>query len=104
LTQTDSGLGRAERFGSAVQAPGEAIHEPMRKQIQDEFTKLAISRQRKYQMRMKRDKRCTECGEPTVQGSRCLKHLVKARERQRRKHGLKRRYHNTLSYKLERAA
>jgi len=76
----------------------------MRKQIQDEFTRLRISRQRKYQMRMKRDKRCTECGEPTVQGSRCLKHLVKARERQRKKHGLKRRYKNTLSYKLQRGA
>jgi len=78
--------------------------EQMRKKIQDEFTHLPISRQRKYQLRMKRDKRCTECGEPTVQGSRCLEHLVKARERQRKKHGLRRRYHNTLSYKLERAA
>jgi len=29
-----------------------------------------------------------------------LKHLVKARERQRRKHGLKRRY-NALSYRLQ---
>jgi hypothetical protein len=84
--------------------PGGPGQEHMRKKIQDEFTKLSISRQRKYQLRMKRDKRCTECGEPVVQGSRCLKHLVKARERQRKKHGLKRRYHNTLSYKLERDA
>jgi hypothetical protein len=52
---------------------------------------------------MQRDKRCTECGEPAAQGSRCLKHLVKARERQRKKRGLKRRYYNTLSYKLEAA-
>jgi hypothetical protein len=50
---------------------------------------------------MQRDCRCTECGEPAVQGSRCLKHLVKARERQRKKRGLKRRYFGTLSYKLE---
>jgi hypothetical protein len=28
-------------------------------------------------------------------------HLVKARERQRTKRGLKRRYYNTLSYRLE---
>ena len=35
-----------------------------------------------------------------VQGLRCLKHLVKARERQRQKRGLKRRYYGTLSYKL----
>jgi hypothetical protein len=73
----------------------------MRKLIKDEFTRLPVSRQRKYQLRMQRDKRCTECGEPAVQGSRCLKHLVKARERQRKKRGLKRRYLGTLSYRLE---
>src|ERR1035441_381987 len=66
--------------------------EEMRKRIKDEFTHLSVSRQRKYQLRMKRDRRCTECGEAAVQGSRCLKHLVKARERQRKKRGLKRRY------------
>jgi hypothetical protein len=76
----------------------------MRKRIQDEFTKLPVSRQRKYQLRMKRDRRCTECGEPAVQGSRCLKHLVKARERQRQQRGLKHRYYGTLSYRLQAAA
>ena len=75
--------------------------EIMRKRIQDEFTEMPISRQRKYQLRMQRDKRCTECGDPAAQGSRCLKHLVKARERQRKKRGLKRRYYGTLSYKLQ---
>ena len=73
----------------------------MRKRIKDEFTGLRISRQRKYQLRMLRDRRCTECGQPAVQGSRCLKHLIKARERQRKKRGLRRRYYNTLSYRLE---
>jgi hypothetical protein len=73
----------------------------MKNYIFDEFSHLPISRQRKYQMRRQRDKRCTECGEPAAQGSRCLKHLVKARERQRKKRGLKRRYYNTLSYKLQ---
>jgi len=73
----------------------------MRNSIQDEFTTMEISRQRKYQLRMKRDKKCTECGHPAAEGSRCLKHLVKARERQRKKRGLKRRYFNTLSYKLQ---
>lgn len=73
----------------------------MRNRIQDEYTGLQISRQRKYQLRMKRDKKCTECGQPAAEGSRCLKHLVKARERQRKKRGLKRRYFNTLSYKLQ---
>ena len=75
--------------------------ENMRRPIKDEFTGLPISRQRKYQLRMQRDQRCTECGEPAAKGSRCLKHLVKARERQRKKRGLKRRYYNTLSYQLE---
>jgi hypothetical protein len=76
----------------------------MNSRIFDEFTKLKISRQRKYQLRMQRDKRCTECGAAAAQGSRCLQHLVKARERQRNKRGLKRRYLNTLSYKLEAVA
>lgn len=75
----------------------------MRRPIKDEFTDLPVSRQRKYQLRMQRDKRCTECGKPAVQGSRCVEHLVKARERQRIKRGLKRRYYNTLSYQLERS-
>jgi hypothetical protein len=69
--------------------------------IVDEFAELPISRQRKYQLRMLRDSRCSECGEPAVLGSRCLKHMVRARERQRKKRGLKRRYHNTLSYRLQ---
>jgi len=76
----------------------------MRRPIQDEFTNMPISRQRKYQLRKQREGRCTECGEPAAQGSRCLKHLVKERERQRKKRGLKRRYYNTLSYRLEAAA
>jgi hypothetical protein len=78
-----------------------AEREEMRKRIKDKFTNMRVSRQRKYQLRMKRDHRCTECGEPAVQGSRCLKHLVKARERQRKKRGLKRRYYGTLSYRLQ---
>ena len=73
----------------------------MRRPIQDEFTQLPISRQRKYQLRKQREGRCTECGEVAIEGSRCLKHLVKARERQRKKRGLKRRYYGTLSYKLQ---
>lgn len=75
-----------------------------RRKIDDEFACLPISRQRKYQLRKQRDKLCTECGDPAAQGSRCLKHLVKARERQRKKRGLKRRYKGTLSYRLEEQA
>jgi hypothetical protein len=73
----------------------------MKPAIIDEFTKLKISRQRKYQLRMQRDKRCTECGKPAVRGSKCLKHLVRAREWERKKLGLKRRYFGALGYILE---
>jgi hypothetical protein len=72
----------------------------MRRPIDDEFKDLPISRQRKYQLRMQRDKRCTECGRPASIASRCIEHLVAARERQRAKKNLKRRYWNTLSYIL----
>ena len=78
----------------------------MSKLIEDELTHLRISRQRKYQLRMKRDRRCAQCGEPAAQGSRalCLAHLVQAREQQRRKLRLRRRYNNALSYNLKAAA
>lgn len=76
----------------------------MKQRIQDEFTDLPVSRQRKYQLRMQRRGRCTECGEMAVQGTRCLKHLIQARERQRKKWGLKRRYYGTLSYRLQRSS
>jgi hypothetical protein len=73
----------------------------MRRKIVDEFTALTVSRQRKYQLRKRRDNLCTECGQPAVSASRCLRHLVKAREKQRDMQGLKRRYYRTLSYKLQ---
>jgi hypothetical protein len=95
------GLNEAKSNNTALSLDQRTERGQMRKRIQDEFTELPLSRQRKYQLRMQRDKRCTECGQPAIQGSRCLKHLVKARERQRVKRGLKRRYFNTLSYRLE---
>jgi len=76
----------------------------MGKLIKDEFAKLRISRQWRYQLRMKRDNRCIICGEPAVRGWKCLKHLVKARERQRKKMGHKRRLRNAMSYRLQRAS
>jgi hypothetical protein len=73
----------------------------MRPKIKDKFSDLPISRQRKYQLRMQRDKRCIICGAPAAAGSKCLKHLTQIRERQRKVRGLKRRYKNSMSYKLE---
>lgn len=40
-----------------------------RLKIQDEFTHLNISRQRKYQLRRKRDGLCTICGKPVLPGT-----------------------------------
>ncbi len=75
----------------------------MTKPIKDEFTNLKISRQWRYQLRMRRDRRCIICGEPVVRGLMCLEHMVKARERQRKRLGLKRRHRNAFSYRLEKA-
>jgi hypothetical protein len=73
----------------------------MKTPIQDQFTDLPISRQRKYQLRKALQGRCTECGKPAKAGKRCVKHMVYARERQRVIHGAKTRYWGTLSYKLQ---
>lgn len=73
----------------------------MPKAMKDEFSDLPISRQRKFQLRMKREKRCQICAEPIGMGSRCVKHLVANRERARKRLGCKRRYYNTIGYQLE---
>jgi len=69
--------------------------------IVDEFSNLPISRQRKYQLRMQRDQRCTICGQPAVKGLRCLDHLVRDREQTRKRAGYTRRYNNSFSYKMQ---
>jgi hypothetical protein len=74
----------------------------MRPPIKDEFQHLPVSRQRKYQLRKQRDGLCTECGAP-AQGSRCAKHLILARERQRMRKGTQRRYKGSQSYRLQAA-
>jgi hypothetical protein len=72
------------------------------KPIRDEFSDLPISRQRKYQLRMQRDKRCVICGEPLANNEwYCLKHSVQARERARKTLGYQRRSYNARSYKLQ---
>jgi hypothetical protein len=77
-----------------------SYQQTMRPAIQDEFTKLNVSRQVKFQLRMRRDGRCTLCGAPAVGGSSsCLNHLISRREDQRKRKGSKGRY-NSLSYRL----
>ena len=75
----------------------------MRK-IEDDFSELRISRQRKYQLRMRRAGRCMKCGELAAGESKfCLKHLLWSRESRRERSGAKRRRRTTLSYQLEKA-
>ena len=69
--------------------------------ITDEFSNLPISRQRKYQLRKERDGHCTICGGPAVKALRCLDHLVRDRERTRKRAGYTRRYNHSFSYKME---
>lgn len=80
-----------------------AEDQAMRAPIQDQFTSLPISRQRKWQLRRKAINKCTECGAPSDGSNLCLRHMVIARERQRKVRGLKTRYRGAKSYKLEKA-
>jgi hypothetical protein len=69
--------------------------------IHDEFAKLKISRQRKYQLRKQRDGRCVICGDTAAASSLCLKHLIARRENQRLSLGCKRRLEGAKSYRLQ---
>jgi hypothetical protein len=94
------GVAGEVRFGALARLAQIRDFGSVRLAIKDEFTKLRVSRQRKYQLRMRRDGRCTKCGEPTARGAvLCLKHLVEARERARRMMGWKRRRQGAASYK-----
>jgi len=72
-----------------------------RPRIQDEFTGLPVSRQRKYQLRKLKERRCIICGEPAALSHYCTRHAVAARERQRAGKGRARRYTNSRTYRLE---
>ena len=56
-----------------------------------------ISRQRRWQLKMRDQHRCWRCGEPALR-SLCATHLVQERERQRRINGSSARNLNALSY------
>jgi len=43
--------------------------------IQDDLTDKPISRQRKYQLRRERKKRCRLCGKPAARRHLCIDHL-----------------------------
>lgn len=92
------------RAQSLVVAPSRTNRDARPKNtIIDEFSNLPVSRQRKYQLRKQRDKRCTLCGLPAIHGLRCLDHLVKDRELRRKRYGYTKRYPNSMGYRLEAA-
>ena len=76
----------------------------MKKRIEDEFTHLPLSRQRKYQLRMMQQGRCIICGEPAATAAHCLIHAIKARERIRAGSKFQRRYFGARTYELELSA
>jgi hypothetical protein len=56
------------------------------RKIQDEFAGMKISRQRKYQLRHRRDKLCIKCNQPALAGSQvCRDHRIYEQERDRKK-------------------
>ena len=73
----------------------------MKTRIEDEFTGLAVSRQRKYQLRMQQQQRCIICGEPSVTAAHCLLHAIKYREQRRSKLNVRRRYYGARTYGLQ---
>jgi hypothetical protein len=75
----------------------------MGKKIVDRFTDLPVSRQRKYQLRMKARRRCIICGEPAVRRVYCLYHMVKYRELARARVKARRRNYGAQSYQIEMA-
>lgn len=75
----------------------------MPKAIIDELSGLPISRQRRYQLRKHRDRKCIRCGKPAAnQGYFCETHRqvhnVLTRELQRRRLDFKRRDYDKESY------
>ena len=69
--------------------------------IEGKLVDPPVSRQRKSQLRMVRDKRCRLCGEPAVRGAFCLKHGITRRASARGKLMSKPCNNNTLSNKLD---
>jgi hypothetical protein len=71
------------------------------KKIQDDFTELKMSRQRKHQLRRKAKGMCYigGCDKPHAPHSVfCAEHWAKERERMRKRLGCKRRFKTCLSY------
>ncbi len=77
----------------------------MPKPIRDEIAGLSISRQRRYQLRKRRDRKCIRCGQEAVnQGYFCETHRqvhnVLTRELRRKRFDSRYRVHDSESYRF----
>ena len=72
----------------------------MRKRKRSSLTDLSkLGKQRRYQLRHIAAGLCTLCSREAIPGLQmCEKHTVGRRERMRKQHHAKRRYHGCLSY------
>jgi len=70
--------------------------------IQDEFTELLISRQRKWQLRQGKTGKCQQCGKPFESGhnGHCLDCISQRLELNRKRNGHKKRY-RSMSWRLQ---
>ena len=73
------------------------------RKIQDEFTDLPISRERKRQLRALKNGQCciAGCEEPLATKVHCLQHAVERREKSRKERNVTRRWKNAKTYQLE---
>ena len=72
----------------------------MPKIISDKFSKLKISRQRKWQLRRQAAGLCILCGDKAVVSVHCLKHAIAQREQARKQFGCKRK-NNSLTRRIQ---
>ncbi len=75
----------------------------MSKKISDKFTKMDISRQRKYQLRKKAANLCEQCPKKSVQWGLCKTHVLKKRQERRKLKKCKKAY-DCLTARMEKAA
>jgi hypothetical protein len=73
----------------------------MSRVIDDQFTHLPVTSQRKWQLRRHAEGKCIICARPQVMQFFCLKHAVGKRELERAANGFKTRRTSFRSYRAE---
>lgn len=91
--QRISAVARTRRASRGIGPQGQTGQTEDRVKIKDKFSALPVSRQRKWQLRRKKENRCQICGQPSVTAMHCLKHAIEKREYERKRY-------NSLTYRL----